>query len=355
MRTALMGVACAAVSAAAITQEGARVATLKMLLEDEVKDMSALDMGLHFQRAGATTMLEYTSTSASFAIVDDKDMVNADSGYLPVVQAHGMGDFANNPLGMVPLRKDISKHLNGTYVVNVPLAKGDEADMLASFFMLLDAEVEAFRKYVQNDPHLKDGFNAVGWSQGNLWLRGYVEKYNDPPIKNWISVNGPMVGVVGFPRCNYGATICKLLDSLAGDAVYGPELQDHLAQANYFRDPHRIPAYKKHCKYMPDMNNEKETTHPEYNANLMKTDNIVAVKALNDTMVWPKESEHFGFFADGSSTDLLLMKQTTWYQQDLFGLKTFDQAGRLHLVDAPGNHMQIPEKQLMALIDQYFR
>ena len=34
---------------------------------------------------------------------------------------HGMGDFAENPLGMIPLRNAMAKHLD-TYVVNAKLA-----------------------------------------------------------------------------------------------------------------------------------------------------------------------------------------------------------------------------------------
>lgn len=279
--------------------------------------------------------------------------VNDNSSFLPVVQCHGMGDFADNPLGMVPLRNMIAKQLNDTYVVNVPLAKGHIADSLASFTMSLDKEVETFAAYVKADPRLANGFNAVGYSQGNLWLRGYVEKYNSPPVKNWIAVNGPFMGVSGFPQCTYSSGICRLFDRFLGDLAYTTLAQDSLAQTNYYRDPLRIPAYKKGCKYLPYENNEV-APDPARKTNLMKTDKLVAVLALNDTTVIPKESEHFGMYKDGSQKTLLSMEDTTIYQDDLFGLKTFHQSGRLDFVEAPGNHLQIPTSQLMGLVAKYF-
>merc|ERR1712216_399751 len=56
------------------------------------------------------------------------------NGYRPVVQMHGMGDFAANPLGMVPLKKMISKWLGGAYVVNAVLGDNILSDELGSFF-----------------------------------------------------------------------------------------------------------------------------------------------------------------------------------------------------------------------------
>ena len=47
---------------------------------------------------------------------------------------------------------------------------------------------------MKSDPKLKDGFNAIGYSQGNLIIRGYIHKYNSPPVKNFISMHGPMMG-----------------------------------------------------------------------------------------------------------------------------------------------------------------
>lgn len=311
---------------------------------------TATELSREMERTGVAQLIRVAEENRFAEAV----VVNEESGFLPVVQCHGMGDFAENPMGMVPLKNMISKALNGTYVVNVPLAKGVAADSLASFTMLLDEEVETFAKFVRSDPRLANGFNAVGYSQGNLWLRGYVEKYNAPPVKNWISVNGPFMGVAGFPHCEYSSDICRLFNAFLGDLVYTGLAQSALAQTNYFRDPLRIPAYKKGCKYLPYENNEV-AADPTRSANLMKTDKLIAVLALNDTMVIPKESEHFGFYKDGSVKEIQQMQETPVYQQNLFGLKDFHEQGHLVLVEAPGDHLRIPEKQLLGLVRTYFK
>ena len=40
------------------------------------------------------------------------------------------------------------------------------------------------------DPKLANGFNAFGLSQGNNLIRGYIQKYNDPPCHTFMSICG---------------------------------------------------------------------------------------------------------------------------------------------------------------------
>jgi len=71
-----------------------------------------------------------------------------------------------------------------------------------------------------------------------LIIRGYIEKYNNPPVFNFVSLHGPLAGVAGFPQCPYDWFICHLFDEyLIGSLVYTRAAQGILAQANYFRDP----------------------------------------------------------------------------------------------------------------------
>ena len=73
------------------------------------------------------------------------------------------------------------------------------------------------------DKALSDGFNCVGFSQGNSLCRGYIQKYNDPPVRNFLSVHGTVSGVAGFPDCNPAGLlgpVCKTLERLVGDMAY---------------------------------------------------------------------------------------------------------------------------------------
>jgi len=281
-------------------------------------------------------------------------LVAAATAGVPIILMHGMGDFANNPMGMIPIRNDIRKHFNGsTYVTNIPLAKGDMEDQMSEFLMVMNKEVTAFAAHVRADPKLAQGFNAIGLSQGNLIIRGYVERFNDPPVVNWLSVHGPLVGVIGFPHCNFSSEICKLFDEFLGGIAYTSLAQGILAQANYLRDPLRIAEFYKNTNFLPDLDNEV-TVNATYKENFSKLTKLVLVKALEDTMVVPNDSEWFGYYADGSTKTMLSMKQTKWYTQDLFGLQTLDQAGKIFFETTPGDHLQFTTTWLLAQIDKYF-
>jgi len=274
------------------------------------------------------------------------------SPHRPVIQMHGMGDYANNPMGMIPLKNLISNRLNGTYVTNIALGKNMIDDMMGSFLEVMDKEVDVFAAAVRADKNLAGGFNAIGYSQGGLIIRGYVEKYNNPPVHVFISIHGPFVGVAGFPHCNFSSSICKLFDNFLGAMAYTSFSQSMLAQANYLRDPLRIPQYLQHSTYLPEVNNER-TVNATFTSNLESLDKLVCVKALQDTMVIPNESEWWGFYADGSATKVLSKEDTTWYQQDLFGLRTLVAAGKYVTYTTPGDHLQFDDKFLLSLVDQY--
>ena len=54
----------------------------------------------------------------------------------------------------------------------------------------------------------------MGFSQGNLLIRGYIERYNTPPVKNFISVHGPLAGVGALPHCAPTSFICKQINAV---------------------------------------------------------------------------------------------------------------------------------------------
>ena len=71
-----------------------------------------------------------------------------------------------------------------------------------SLTMDINEQVEKFAASVRSDPKLRQGFNLIGHSQGGLLSRAYIERFNDPPVYNFISWAGPMDGVYGVPDLN---------------------------------------------------------------------------------------------------------------------------------------------------------
>jgi len=276
---------------------------------------------------------------------------------LPVVTAHGMGDSCFNA-GFKQLTQGVGTH-TGSYSVCIPTGDTQAKDTNNGFFLSMDKSLEVFADKIRKDAKLAGGFNAIGLSQGNSLIRGYIQKYNDPPVKNWLSVHGTVVGVTGIPNCNPAGAlrlVCESVAKLLGDtAVYTKVIQDHIFQADYFRDPARVNSteYKKNSE-LGEWNNEGNTVNASYAVNFAKTSKFVMVKAEKDTMVYPNDGEWWGAFADGKYRTKLPMKETRWYKEDLFGLKTADEAGKIHFESTTGNHLQFTTTQLYGWIDKYF-
>lgn len=229
-------------------------------------------------------------------------------------------------------------------------------DTINGFLKNMDDSIDVFAQAIKADKNFANGFNAAGFSQGNSLIRGYIHKYNDPPVKNFLSVHGTVMGVSGVPQCKPSgilSLVCQPLAKLCGLLGYTGLVQHHLFQADYFRDPTRLSseAYKK--SQLAVLNNEG-TPNPDYKTNFGKTAQFVMVKALADTMVYPNEGEHWGALADGSFKQVLSMKDTAVYKNDLFGLKTADEAGKIHFETTTGNHLQFTEQELFGWISKYW-
>ncbi|TMW66106.1 hypothetical protein Poli38472_003871 [Pythium oligandrum] len=313
----------------------------------------ALQMATYGWVVAKYMVVETHASSTHMRSVDAKSAnppVFAELKPLPVVLMHGMGDAAGNS-GMKEIR-DLTAKTLGTYVVNIPIGNSVAEDVRNSFFVNMDDQLEIFAKEVRKDPELSNGFNAAGFSQGNLLIRAYIQRYNDPPVYNFISFHGPLAGVGALPQCKPTAFICKEIDRDSLAVLC--HRTEHLAQANYFRHPLKIHEYLQYAKFLPDLNNEKPTPNATYKANFIRLQNLVLIRAKRDTQVFPKDSEWFGAFLDGTYDKILGFNETRWYQEDLFGLQTLDRLGRVHFLETDGNHLQFTTKFFLQVVEKYF-
>jgi len=278
---------------------------------------------------------------------------------VPLVVAHGMGDSCFNP-GMKSVTQAAGSHL-GVYSTCIPTGDTQIMDTIHGFLMSMDKSVDVFAKKVKADPKLANGFDAFGLSQGNNVIRGYITKYNDPPVRNFMSICGINAGVGAFPQCDPQwpviGGVCKALTEVLGALAYNPLSQGILFQADYFRDPSRVNAssYLAHSE-LAQWNNEAKI-NAEYKANWAKTSKFVWVKGTEDTVVWPREGEWWGAMSTVPGQEFKTvntMKDTRWYQEDLFGLKTADEAGKNFFESFKGEHIRMTEKELFAWLDKYF-
>jgi len=282
------------------------------------------------------------------------------NGSLPLVVAHGMGDSCFNP-GMKSITKASGERL-GVYATCIPTGNNRITDTIDGFLKSWDRSVDDFAAKIKADANLKDGFDAFGLSQGNNLIRGYIAKYNDPPVRNFMSICGINAGVGAFPMCSPQIPVvggaCAALTEVLSALAYNPLVQGILFQADYFRDPSKVnsSSYLKHSQ-LAHFNNEGEEVNSDYKANWAKTQKFIWVEGTKDTVVWPRAGEWWGAMSEVKGEEFKVvvpMNETRWYKEDLFGLKTADEAGKNFFESFAGQHIRMTETELFGWLDKYF-
>ena len=94
---------------------------------------------------------------------------------------------------------------------------------------------------------LHSGFDAMGFSQGGQFLRGFVERCNHPPVRNLITwgsqhngiglspIRGVGLIVADLPECEDGDFWCKAAFGLLKKNLWSSYVRHNLVQAQYYR------------------------------------------------------------------------------------------------------------------------
>lgn len=263
---------------------------------------------------------------------------------IPVVIWHGMGDSCCNPLSMGSIKKMVESKIPGVYVRSLMIGNSIVEDTENGFLMNVNDQVTQVCQKISSDEKLKNGYNAMGFSQGGQFLRAVAQRCPDPPMLNLISFGGQHQGVYGFPRCpGESAVLCDYMRKLLNLGAYTSFVQKHLVQAQYWHDPLDEARYRNVSLFLAEINQEN-VVNPDYKTNLMKLKNFVMVKFSEDTMVDPKDSEWFAFYKPGQGKEIVPLQESTIYTEDRLGLKEMDQAGKLHFLTAKGNHLQFSQE-----------
>ncbi|KAL5528296.1 hypothetical protein ACEPAF_7432 [Sanghuangporus sanghuang] len=254
----------------------------------------------------------------------------------PLVLWHGLGDSYASP-GMLEFAELIKGVHPGIFVHSIYLDKNLDADQRAGFFGNVNEQIDFVAEQLAGVQELKDGFDAIGFSQGGQFLRAYVERYNVPPVNNLLTFGSQHMGIADMPLCRPTDLLCNLARRAARAGVYSEYAQNNLIQAQYFRDPDRLPEYFASNKFLTSINNElPESVNETYTENLVTLSNLVLILFSEDRTVVPKESAWFGSYAplqDDESTDLakersiIPMQLQPTYLADTFGLRTLDERG----------------------------
>lgn len=245
---------------------------------------------------------------------------------------------------MGSIKRMVESKIEGVYVRSLMIGNNIVEDTENGFLMNANDQVSQVCQKLAADEKLKNGYNAMGFSQGGQFLRAVAQKCPEPPMLNLISFGGQHQGVYGFPRCpGESVVLCDYMRKLLNMGAYNSFVQKHLVQAEYWHDPLDEAKYRNASLFLAEINQENKV-NPDYKTNLMKLKNFIMVKFAEDTMVDPKETEWFGFYKPGQGKELNTLQESTLYIEDRLGLQEMDKAGKLHFLTANGNHLQFTQE-----------
>uniref|UniRef100_A0A4W5MBF4 Palmitoyl-protein thioesterase 1 n=1 Tax=Hucho hucho TaxID=62062 RepID=A0A4W5MBF4_9TELE len=262
-----------------------------------------------------TTLLSLLLGAGPLLLLALNPVHGSDNSTLPLVLWHGMGDSCCNPLSMGSIKKMIEETIPGIDVLSLMIGKTVSQDTENGFFMDVNEQVSMVCSQLAQDPKLKDGYNAMGFSQGGQFLRAVAQRCPSPPMKTLISVGGQQQGVYGLPKCpGESSHICDWIRKKLNSGVYTDIVQKHLVQAQYWHDPLNDDLYKKHSLFLADINQER-VVNETYKKNLQLLDKFVMVKFLQDSVVDPADTEWFGFLKTGQAKETETLQESVLYKE----------------------------------------
>ena len=111
--------------------------------------------------------------------------------------------------------------------------------------------------------------------------------------------------------------------------------------SRYWHDPLNISNYLIGSHYLAPINNELDQGNEIYREKMEELENFVMVMFNQDEIVVPKESAHFRFYRPGQDVEVLALEESSLYQDNLIGLKTLNEQGKLHFYAVDGKHVEI--------------
>lgn len=143
--------------------------------------------------------------------------------------------------------------------------------------------------------------------------------------------------------------------------------QKNVVPAQYYRDPsvgedsEEWERYLEKSGWIADVNNDRRGEEKkEYRERLVnKLGRFVMLMWRDDETVVPKESGWFGELESeedeekGTKRKVRWMKETRGYKEDLIGLRTLDEQGRIEFIEVDGGHMELSDELLKEIIEVY--
>jgi len=289
-----------------------------------------------------------------WCVIFSSGLMSASANPTPIVIWHGMGDSCCNPLSMGSVKRYLESKIAGVYVLSLMIGDNIIQDVENGFVMKIPDQIELACNIITNDTRLTDGFHAVGFSQGGLFIRGMIQECGHKvKVKNLVSIGGPQQGVYGVPQClGENHVLCDYMRRLLNYGAYTSWIQNLLVQAQYWHDPLAEQEYVEKSLFLAKYNNQGARVS-KYRENMINLENVLLVKFSRDTVVDPKGSEWFSWFESSAGKKIVGLNETLLYRQDWIGLKLLNEENRLHFMEIDGNHLHMDRKSLDYITENY--
>jgi palmitoyl-protein thioesterase len=272
---------------------------------------------------------------------------------LPIVVWHGLGDdFSGGAAEIV--KETAEKIYQGTYVHVVSLGGSDPgADSRATFLGDVNTQLEAVCQELAADNILSTApaIDAVGFSQGGQFLRAYIERCNNPPVRSLVTFGSQHNGISRAYKCEDSSWFCWMVYNGMKIGVWTNYAQTNLVPAQYYRDPADLESYIAHSHFLADINNEKEQRNETYAKHIASLAHFAMILFDDDETVVPFQSS---WFEEVNGTEVVPLRERALYKEDWLGLQALDKKGGLHFLRNPGKHMAIDDEILDKVIKEYF-
>ncbi|GAW20190.1 hypothetical protein ANO14919_096870 [Xylariales sp. No.14919] len=282
----------------------------------------------------------------SYATEDNNDTP------LPVVIWHGLGDTYSAE-GLQRVGQLVEAVNPGTFVYFIRVDDSATNDQRATFYGNVTEQIAKVCADLAAHPILSTApaIDAVGFSQGGQFLRGYVERCNAPPVRNLVTFGSQHNGIVDYRACTATDWLCRGAMALLHGNTWTSFVQSRLVPAQYFRDPADLDSYLEYSNFLADINNERALKNETYARNIAALENLVLYIFEDDTTVIPKET---GWFEDVDGDESTPLRARKLYQEDWIGLRALDRKGGLKFKTTPGEHMQLSDGTLAEAFHEFF-
>ena len=231
---------------------------------------------------------------------------------IPVVLVHGILSDVNE---LVDAEMWFSRNLDRE-IYSIEIGNGRFDSFSKNMNWQLNALVQSINSF---DPLIDQEFHLIGFSQGGLLARAFVEHDNDRRVKTLMTFGTPHMGVYYY----------------SDDTIYSKENQEHMSYTNYWKDPYNMPLYLKNCTFLPFLNGDIQSDLTLYN----KVENFVMVWSPFDEVIRPIESGKYEFYKENTNVIVPFTVSET-FERNNIGIKSMFNEGRIKFIETDCAHRE---------------